>query len=549
MAAAKKVKVRPSLYTLQTQYEKGNKKPLEDLVRAWKGIKELPSSNPNSFFVIGGYHGEPFQYRKKVDKLSDVDRYLYWGGWCNHGNILFPTWHRVYVYRLEQALQTIVPGVMMAYWDECSDEMLKNGIPWVLTNEKFELDGVNIDNPLRSFILPKKLTDYLPGDDKTYVKPKGYETVRYPLSGLVGTKKARAQTDKHNAQYPDYNTNVKMLNDNVMAWLKGGKTTPTNPNPQGLGVYEKYKRCLSAPNYTVFSNTTSAAAWARGMVATKDDSSVVVPLESPHNSIHLAVGGFDVPELAPTGTTGQVAGANGDMGENNTAGLDPIFFFHHCFIDRMFWLWQKNNGQLKKLNMDPALAAYPGTSSYDSQGPTPTVSPGATLSLKSELKPFEKTPGKGDYYTSEDCIDTEGQLGYTYEPGSFEGPSAESFAVEKRSSKRAILSGIDRALFEGSFVLKAYATVKVDGKTQRYLLGHEAVLSRRNVIHCANCLTHMEVAAHFSLDHLPDGVAESAKFGVEIDHRGAASSPEVSAKFAGGPEALKKVNYHFEVLD
>lgn len=30
-------------------------------------------------------------------------------------------------------------------------------------------------------------------------------------------------------------------------------------------------------------------------------------------------------------------GSHGDMGENETAAFDPIFFFHHCNIDRMFW--------------------------------------------------------------------------------------------------------------------------------------------------------------------------------------------------------------------
>jgi tyrosinase len=55
------LRVRSSIEDLQYAYEQGNKKPLEDLMRAWKGIKELPPDNPNSFFVIAGYHGEPFR--------------------------------------------------------------------------------------------------------------------------------------------------------------------------------------------------------------------------------------------------------------------------------------------------------------------------------------------------------------------------------------------------------------------------------------------------------------------------------------------------------
>jgi hypothetical protein len=58
------LRVRRSLEDLQDEYASGNKKPLEDLIRAWKGIQELPPSDPRSFFVLGRYHGEPFRRRR-----------------------------------------------------------------------------------------------------------------------------------------------------------------------------------------------------------------------------------------------------------------------------------------------------------------------------------------------------------------------------------------------------------------------------------------------------------------------------------------------------
>jgi tyrosinase len=48
-------RVRRSLTDLQADYDAGNTKPLEDLMRAWQGIKALPPEDPNSFFMIGGY--------------------------------------------------------------------------------------------------------------------------------------------------------------------------------------------------------------------------------------------------------------------------------------------------------------------------------------------------------------------------------------------------------------------------------------------------------------------------------------------------------------
>src|SRR5438105_3319536 len=54
----------------------------------------------------------------------------------------------------------------------------------------------------------------------------------------------------------------------------------------------------------------------------------------PHGSIHVAVGGF--------------------MGGFNTAGLDPIFWLHHCNIDRLWVVWRKRNPQ----HVDPTDARW-----------------------------------------------------------------------------------------------------------------------------------------------------------------------------------------------
>lgn len=507
MAYANKVRVRRSITELQAAFEAGDRKPLEDLMRAWRAIKALPPDDPNSFFMIGGYHGEPF-------RGAGWGSSSYWGGYCNHGNVLFPTWHRVYLLRLEQALQS-VPGceeVTLPFWDETSEDSLKNGIPWALTKKDFVLDGQTIANPLRSFVLNKPIKDSINGDDPNYSKPKGYETVRYPLSGLVGTPADQAATEKHNAQYPDYNENVVLLNQNIVTWLNSIVEVPGHTSPGGK-VADKYKACLEAPNYTVFSNTTSASQW--NVDHPSDEGwPVVRPLESPHNSIHLAVGGYDVPSGPNQGDDSPIQGANGDMGENDTAGLDPIFYFHHCFVDRVFWLWQKRHGFTKRLEV---IAGYPGTNSVDSQGPTPGTVPNSWLSLDSPLDPFKLTEnGRTRPYTSLDCIDIEEQLGYTYGPGSLEDLPAPKEAASRRGGGRSLhVSGINRAPIRGSFVVSIWGTV--DG--QRVLLDTEAVLSRWSVQYCANCQTHLEVKAFAALDDYSPEQLAGATFEVELRTR------------------------------
>ncbi len=493
MKTGKKLRVRRSIEDLQNDYKNGVKKPLEDLLRAWKGIKELPPEDPRSFFVLGGYHGEPF-------RGAGWGSSAYWGGYCNHGNILFPTWHRVYLVKLEEALQSIkgCEEVMQPFWDETSNESLKSGVPWALTQKDFVLDGKTIPNPLRSYVFSRNINDNISTIDANngadYSKPKGYETVRYPLSGLVSGSDEEA-TKKHNAKYPNYDDNVKLLNENVIAWLTSqivvkGKVIPTN-------VKGKYESCLDAPNYTLFSNTTSAAQWN----GERDSGApLVVPLESPHNSIHLSVGGCDV----PTYDRSPIEGANGDMGENDTAGLDPIFFFHHAFVDRVFWLWQKKHASTDHLDV---IAEYPGTNTVDSQGPTPGAVPNSWLTLESPLNPFKKgKAGREKAYTSLDCINIEKQLGYTYGPGSLAAP-AKAAALQADSSTKTIrVSGINRARIRGSFTISAYATIE----GERYHLGTEAILSRWNVQGCANCQTHLETEAFFGLQRFSNALVEDA---------------------------------------
>ena len=491
------LRVRRSLTDLQRDYAEGRKKPLEDLMRAWKGVKELPPGDPRSFYVLGGYHGEPFRGPGWNDSA-------YWGGYCQHGNVLFPVWHRIFLHQVEEALRSI-PGcgeVTLPFWDEYGEDARTGGLPWALTSETFELDGETIPNPLRSYTLPVTIVDHVGGAAANYGKPAGYETVRYPYSGLVGTPEDRAATAAHNARWT-YPEAVTVLNANVVAWLNQeitvrGKTVST-------GVRQAYADCLDAPNYTVFSNTTSAGHWNR-------DALAVVPLENPHNKIHLAVGGFDVPGVKDDSL---IPGANGDMGENDTAALDPVFFFHHCFVDRVFWLWQKRHGATDDLAV---IAEYPGTSSADYQGTTPGLPSGATLSMDTPLAPFLLAEdGISRAYTGRDAFDIERQLGYTYAGGSLDGPAGVTAAQPAASGEpRVHVSGINRTSISGSFLITAFA--EIDG--ERTPIGSEAVLSRWHVDGCANCQTHLLAGATFPLHGLPAGQAGGGAIEVEVRTHG-----------------------------
>ena len=68
-----------------------------------------------------------------------------------------------------------------------------------------------------------------------------------------------ANTKKHNEDFPNYHRNVRVLNANVVNWLTS--YIVVNEQVKLTNVAQKYVDSLNAPNYTVFSNTTSAAEW------------------------------------------------------------------------------------------------------------------------------------------------------------------------------------------------------------------------------------------------------------------------------------------------
>jgi tyrosinase len=369
---------------------------LDAVILAFYRLQSLDPTDPDSFFQIAGYHGEPF-------RGAGYSSPYWWGGYCNHGNILFPTWHRAYLYHLEQALQRQVPGVAIPYWNEIDEDTTKpgGGLPdvflkptWTFTNgTTVDVSGTKtstIDNPLHHYRYQKKIEDRLQTIlDADYSKPAGRPTVRFPFSGLFGDQDCQA-TDTHNREWEAQGPVVTngMLNTNVQDWLNKSEYQPVpekegepTPPPLAAGAKKGYDHCLEAPNYLVFSNTTSAERWNDDL---PPGIELAVPLESPHNKIHLAIGGIQIPSQ----NASTIVGANGDMAENDTASFDPIFFFHHAFVDLMFWAWQSHHHQKEVLEIDEEHAHYPGTNSVDAQGPTPGVSGNTWLSLESPLDPF-----------------------------------------------------------------------------------------------------------------------------------------------------------------
>jgi tyrosinase len=521
MSHSNKPKETPTVLPKRKDINELSELEKDNLISAFEAIQKLPPDHEDSFFNIASFHGAPFRGAGYANQN-------WWGGYCNHGNVLFPTWHRAYLLRLEQSLEKWGGlTIKLPYWNEIKEPKEHEpppGLPEIFLKPKWKFlgngtkrDGRKINNPLYSYKYQKNIVDHAsPKDGVEYTKPLGKSTVRYPFSGLYGVRDID-DTEYHNDYYTKLGDEKcsRLLNDNIRMWLEENQYPPDikPPHSRPARLRDLYHRCLKTHKYTIFSNNTSAQAWNDQYYHDKENSEdkFRYSLETPHDGIHLALGGFEV----PSHVLSFVRNANGDMGENNTAAFDPIFFFHHCFIDLVFWVWQTKHNSETDLDI---MENYPGTSSVDGQGPTPGMTGADFLSMDTPLKPFHQwddpdkpfiNDTKKAFLTSRDVVNIK-KLKYDYViPHEF-GPDLDPENTSQTSSKEshyARVSDVTRANIRGSFVIAAWAQKHPKGREDkpcREMVSCFPVLSRWNVADCANCQSHLDIKAHLPLHGITD---------------------------------------------
>jgi hypothetical protein len=200
--------------------------------------------------------------------------------------------------------------------------------------------------------------------------------------------------------------------------------------------------------------------------------------------------GLTVPHDAVHGYTG------GWMASVPTAAFDPIFWFHHCFVDYMYWEWQVLHNQTKIID-------------YSNK--------------HSQLVPFINS-STGKYYTIQDYANIE-NFGYTYPPFNVKNLGQESRAnrislfsslgrakVHKsEGSKKSLrISAIRFADFGGSFIVEVTARVP----SGEIPLGVKSVF--RFAEGCDNCDLNPFTDVSFRLKDIPQSEEERIQFKVRI---------------------------------
>lgn len=127
---------------------------------------------------------------------------------------------------------------------------------------------------------------------------------------------------------PLFASNVFYYEDGVKTRVKrnGFFTPKTERQKMTIEVIKKQlNNTLYAETYEKFSSLPVSKS------SLKLDN-LYIPIETPHNSIHLILGG-----------------AGGNMSDVSIAAFDPIFWLHHCNMDRYFYTWlYKNTNKFKK---------------------------------------------------------------------------------------------------------------------------------------------------------------------------------------------------------
>ncbi|KAI0631930.1 tyrosinase [Trametes polyzona] len=250
-------------------------------IQALQAMMDAPRDDPQSFYQIAGIHGLPYAPWNEVGESALGEL----AGYCTHGSVLFPTWHRAYVslyekHAIQIAQQYVFEGSPTTDWDWARAAVPP---PELISMERISIitsDGRRtlVKNPLLRYRFEPIEPSFSPPFSNWQT------TLRHPtredsqakddVEGLISTLQANQA---------DFTSKLYCLLTRTKTWSAFSSHTPGN------------------------GGSTSSS------------------LEAIHDAIHDCVGGM------------------GHMGDTAYGGFDPIFMFHHCQVDRLLSLWSALN--------------------------------------------------------------------------------------------------------------------------------------------------------------------------------------------------------------
>ncbi|MCJ1262196.1 hypothetical protein MMC22_002066 [Lobaria immixta] len=325
--------------------------PAFDLyIQSLRHFMQQNQSSLLSYYSVSGIHGYPHRAWNGVDGGYDA-------GYCPHGSILFPPWHRPYLALFEQILWKTAQNIARRY-------------P-LSQRRQYQEAAKTLRIPYWDWALSSRMPDLTNTRWITINAPHGRRNVSNPLYEYTFHPQPSA------ADFPpDDSTQVSLYHHSVRYPDAAGNSQPELSNLQlvknGQGLHDQtYKLIAEASGYGPFSNNVD-----------DDLGNHYLSLETIHDGIH-----------------GMVGGGGGHMSFIPYSSFDPIFWLHHANVDRLFAIWQA---------IYPDSYAKPQVSDFG----TFTNAPGSLEDTNTPLTPFHSNDD-GTLYTSTTARSTR-TFGYTY---------------------------------------------------------------------------------------------------------------------------------------
>ncbi|KAK3996859.1 putative tyrosinase [Cladorrhinum sp. PSN332] len=353
----------------------------------------LPSrgSRPSDSF-IPGIHGMPHQTWGGVEPTPGSED----TGYCTHSSVLFPTWHRPYMALYEQVLYSLAQ-MIAGWWPENERRQYQEAA------RRFRIPYWDWASPAPSggSVLPTSVG----GSPFIDVNgPNGVQRIANPLYS-----------------YTFRPLNLTAFKQSPWNWWGTTLRSPTTTGPDAESNHalvalnlDQNQKSLSQRLYILFSNYGNYSRFSNNAWIPLVNNASYDSIESLHDTIHNLAGG---------GGLGQPNIQGGHMSFIPYSAFDPIFFLHHCMVDRIFAMWQ---------SIFPEAWVTPAPAILNSY----TTSRGQMQDSSTPLTPFFIN-NNGNFWTSDGVRDFT-QFGYTYA----ELPTGPNISI--RAQARYVRKAINR---------------------------------------------------------------------------------------------------------
>ncbi|KAL2158078.1 hypothetical protein VTH06DRAFT_4888 [Thermothelomyces fergusii] len=345
-------------------------------------LQSTSQGSPVSYYGLAGIHGMPHQPWAGVQPVPGNEN----TGYCTHSSPLFPTWHRAYMALYEQVLYDLIQ-MIATFWPDGERQRYERAA------RRFRIpywDWAASPPPGQS-VLPESIG----GSPFVDVNgPNGVQRIANPLFSYRFNP-----LDQKAFGVSPWNIWTRTLRSPS----NGGPDAQSNNTLVALDL-DQNRASMAQRLYALFSNNNNYSLFSNNAAGGQAES-----VESLHDTIHALVGGLGPSQSVPQ---------PGHMAYIAWSAFDPIFFLHHCMVDRVFALWQAINPNSWVPSTHAALDSY-------------TIRKGQSIDSSTALAPFFSN-ANGTFWTS-DGVRDHTRFGYT---------PAFLFFEELRAQGGAAVAGI-----------------------------------------------------------------------------------------------------------